>query len=354
MNRKLLAIAVGAAVVFPGMALAEGPKVYGKVNVSLEQYEGDLSAFLDGATFDDAEAIDSQWQLASNASRIGVKGEFDLDVADMKAIYQLEYETFVDDGRKDSSGGVDETFTQRNTFAGLKGGFGALKAGKFDTPTKVAQGDVDQFNDLDADIKHIMAGENRASNIIQYSSPTLADSITLNAAFIPAEGKDLDGDLKAEDGLADSTSLSVIFEQGGIYAALAMDQDMEDELLTDSTGTSDTIDITRLVGGYAMDAFEIGALYQMAEETEGDGEENSLLVSGAYKIDRVKLKAQFGKTTAEGTDGNETEATLIALGADYKLAKASKAYVYYANVEGDDGSDSLEDTTVGVGLEHKF
>lgn len=346
MKKHLLALAVGAAVVTPGLAQAQGPKVYGKVNVSLERYEGDLSEWFGGATYADAEAVDSQWQLDSNASRIGVKGAFDLDVAGLEAIYQAEFEIAVDDGK--------DVFKQRNIFAGLSGGFGTLKAGKFDTPTKKAQGDVDQFNDLDGDIKHLMAGENRASNIIQYSTPTLAESVKVSGAFIPAEGADLDGDGEPETGLADSLSASVEFEQNSLYLAAAMDRDIQDELRTDSTGASDTLNITRLVGAYQFGDFLLGAIYQMAEESEGDGEENSMLVSGAYAIDRLKLKAQYGVTTAEGTPGNDTEVTLMAVGADYKLAKASKVYTYFAQVEGDDGSDSLEDTTFGVGMEHKF
>ncbi|MFP3442472.1 hypothetical protein R0K18_32545, partial [Pantoea sp. SIMBA_133] len=64
---------------------------------------------------------------------------------------------------------------------------GALIAGKFDTPLKSAQGKVDQFNDLQADIKNIMAGENRTSNIVQYSSPRLFDAVGVSVAVIPGE-----------------------------------------------------------------------------------------------------------------------------------------------------------------------
>ena len=161
MKKNLLAIAVGAALaspmMMPGAALADGPKVYGKVNVSLENMNYDPAP--GGANNDD------KWELQSNASRLGVKGDFDLDVAGLKAVYKAEFEISVDDGDKDG-----QTFSQRNIYGGFQGGFGTLIAGKFDTPTKKAQMDVDQFNDLDGDIKNIAAGENRVSNIIQYLS----------------------------------------------------------------------------------------------------------------------------------------------------------------------------------------
>ncbi|ARB45241.1 porin [Alloalcanivorax xenomutans] len=342
MKKNLLAIAVGAAVALPGLALADGPTVYGKVNISLENQENEIGQ---------SGSVDDDWSLNSNASRVGIKGDFDLDFAGLKAIYQAEYQISVD--------GDDDEFSQRNIFGGLAGDFGVLKAGKFDTPTKVAQGKVDQFNDLQGDIKNIMAGENRAGNIVQYSTPLLAEMITLNGAFIPGEGEDIDGDGKDDNDLADSYSLSIVAEQGIFYGALSHDTDIEDELAMSSerVGGASTLDITRAVVMLKPGNVELGALYQIAKEAEdltgaGKGEENSFLVSGAYKIDRWKLKAQYGLT--EG-DKSDDEATLMAVGADYKLAKASKVYAYFSQVslEPDAGEDR-DDTTFGVGMEHKF
>ena len=327
MKKNLLAIAVGAAVAMPGVVLADGPTVYGKVNVSLENTEFD----------DGVNPSEDQWELNSNASRLGVKGDFDLDVAGLKAIYQAEFEISVDDG--DKSG---QTFTQRNIFGGLKGGFGTLMAGKFDTPTKKAQGKIDQFNDIGGDIKNVLSGENRASNIIQYSTPKLADMLTLNAAFIPAEGDDLDGDGEGETGLADTISVSLVAEKDMFYGAVSHDADMEDELVSDETGGSATIDITRAVVGLKPGNLELGFLYQMAEET-------SAIVSAAFKIDRVKLKAQYGMTDGDVSD---EEVTQISLGADYKLAKASKVYAYGTQLDFDLADE--EETIFGIGMEHKF
>lgn len=337
MKKNLLAIAVGAAVAMPGLALADGPTVYGKVNISLEHSEVDPEPA--------APNNEDKWELNSNASRLGVKGDFDLDVAGLKAIYQAEFEINVDDG--DKSG---QTITQRNIYGGLEGGFGTLKAGKFDTPTKKAQGKIDQFNDIGGDIKNILAGENRASNIIQYSTPKLADMLTLNAAFIPNEDSDdFDGDGENENGLTDTISVSLVAEKDMFFGALSHDADMEDELVSDETGTSVTIDITRAAVGLKPGNLELGFLYQMAEETEGDGEESSAVVSAAFKIDRVKLKAQYGMTDGDQSD---EEVTQVSLGADYKLAKASKVYAYGTQLEFDVADE--EETIFGIGLEHKF
>ena len=326
MKKQLLALAVGSMAALPSMVLADkGPVVYGKVNVSLEnQDDGD----------------NDTWKLQSNASRLGVKGDLDLDFEEVKAIYKAEFEMSVDDGDK---GG--QTFTQRNIYGGFThAAAGTLIAGKFDTPMKTSQGKVDQFNDLQGDIKNIMAGENRVSNIIQYSTPTIADVITVNLALIPGEEKG-DG---ADDGVADAISSSLVFDNGTFYGALAYDSEMGDKLEADPTG-DDKINVLRATGMARISNFELGALVQMAEEDEGDGEDTSYLVSAAVKLDRLKLKAQYGMTEADTTD---EELTLMALGADYKLAKNSKAFAYISKVEADVAD--AEDTTFGIGFEHKF
>lgn len=342
MKKNLLAIAVGAAVAFPGLALADGPTVYGKVNLSLENISVDPKP--------GAPENDDRWELANNASRLGVKGDFDLDVAGLKAFYKAEFEIHPDDGVESSEGDVDQVIDQRDIYGGIEGGFGALQAGYFDSPLKDAQLDVDQFNDLNGDIKEILAGENRYSNQIMYSTPTLADMITFNASFIPNEDKDdFDADGENENGIADSTSMSLVLEKDMFYGAIARDMDVDDGLAADAENGTGYLDITRVVAGVKPGNLELGALYQLAEETEGDGEDTSYVLSGAFKIDRVKLKAQYGMTEADTTD---EELTQYSLGADYKLAKASKAYVYFTNLEAD--LADTEEQTIGIGMEHKF
>lgn len=329
MKKQLLALAIGSMVVAPSMALAEkGPIVYGKVNVSYENQD---------------DGTEDAWFLESNASRVGVKGELDLDVDKLKAVYQAEFEISVDDGEKDG-----ETFSQRNIYGGFAHEtYGTLIAGKFDSPLKKAQGDVDQFNDLQGDIKNVMAGENRVSDIVQYSTPSLAGALKLNVAVIPGEEQAPDSE---NNGVADAVSTSLVFDNGTFYGSLAYDSEIEDKLKVDGSGIAgDRLNILRATGMARIDIFEVGALYQMAEEDQGEGEDTSFLVSGAVNLARWKLKAQYGLTEA---DIRDEELSLMAVGADYKLVKKSKVYAYYSQVEEDKGD--FEDTTFGVGFEHKF
>mgnify|MGYP001984819859 CR=1 FL=1 len=167
--------------------------------------------------------------------------------------------------------------------------------------------------------------------------------------------------LAAADGLADCRGRSVWRGQRNLFGPQAQQHITAtctewgvQRLIVDATGLPvSVLDITRVAAGLNMDVFEVGALYQIAEESEGDGEENSYVVSGAFKIDRVKLKAQYGMVDGDQTDN---EGTQYAFGADYKLAKNSKVYAYFNELTYEDGTtgDEEEERTLGVGMEHKF
>lgn len=340
MRKTLLALATGSMAMVASTATADtGPLLYGKANVTYENV-------------DDGDG--DRWELNSNASRLGVKGDLDLDIDELKAIYQAEFGIAFDDAGEDGS----DVFSQRNIFGGFQHErFGTLKAGKFDSPLKVSQGDVDQLNDL-ADIGGVLAGENRVNDIIQYSSPTLGEHLNAHVAFSPGEEDENAGTNDVDDGPADAISSALIFDDGTFYGALAYDKDIEDELIADDTvaeATGETrIDILRATGQVRINNLEVGGILQQAEDSNGDGEETSYLVSAGYSIDRVKLKAQYGLTDADSVNN---EVTLLGLGADYRVGDQSKVFGYFQDLEPDNanrGAVDSEDTRFGVGFEHKF
>lgn len=328
MNKKLLALAIGAAVAMPVSAVA-APTLYGQLNLSLENR--------DNGTTD-------VWAVESRASRIGVKGSADTSVDGLKGLYLAEYGVNADDN-------VGAVFTQRNIYAGLEGGFGKLLAGHIDTPLKSAQGMVDQFNDTWADMDQYIAGDLRASNVIYYSSPKLADAVTINVALIHGEGA-AGPDGQPLDGIADAVSASVVYANAGLHLALALDQETPTTATgMDLDGTDGYNDLVRFVAGYSADSFEVGFLYQTGEgaDTPATGaEDTSMLLSGAFKTGSWKFKAQFGQT--EGEMSNDTD-EVLAIGADYALGKATTVYGLVATAENDGGRD---DTMFGLGLLQKF
>ena len=232
-----------------------------------------------------------------------------------------------------------QTFTQRNIMGGIRGSFGTVWAGKHDSPTKLAQKKIDLFNDLEGDIKNTFEGENRVSNIIAYTSPTVS-GFSGTVAMIPGEGADVDGDGIDDTGLSDGVSYSLSYNKDNLYLAVAGDQDVDSQ------------DLVRMVMQYKMDNLKLGAMYQQNEDNQGTKDESGFFVSAAYKMDKTTLKAQYG-FIEDDVDGDEEET--LSLGADYKLSKNTKAYIFYTdNTDSEVDSADDEASSFGVGMEHKF
>ncbi|HIG66731.1 MAG TPA: porin [Porticoccaceae bacterium] len=310
------------ALSFTSFSFAEWPiggKVYGKANLSLVSQDG-------GGT--------SEWNLNSNASRLGIKGESKIS-EELGVVYQAEYEVCIDSG--DCKG---QTFKQRNTFLGLKGSFGMVWAGKHDTPTKLAAKKVDLFNDLEGDIKNAFEGENRVSNVVAYTSPKM-NGFSATLAMIPAEGEDVDQDGQDDTGLNDGLSYSINYTKGDLYLAIAGDQEVDEQ------------DLVRMIAQYQIDALKLGFLYQQNEDNLGAKDESGYFVSAAYTLSAdITLKAQYG-AIEDDIDGDEEQT--LSLGADYKLDKNTKIFIFYTNnTDSEVGLSDDEFTAFGIGMEHNF
>lgn len=361
MKVRLLPLAISAAIAMPGVALAEGPTVYGKLNVSYEMVDSDFGydSYVDEN--DDIIPLDpssaDRYELLSNASRFGVKGDAAINDS-LKAIYQIEWEVGADEGN---------TFTSRDRFVGLSGGFGTVQAGKFDSPLKKSQGKVDQFNDLAGDVKYLIVGEERVDNIVQYSTPGIS-GFQANLAFMPGEEYDLGQD-DAKDGPADAFSASVTFATDMLYLALAQDLDVATEaylgLDTDlELFDTDSVpfDTTRLTGVLNLNALQLGAMFQTAkisdEDVYGDIDQDGVLLSAAFKLNQLVLKGQYGMSTLSDNDFDvDNDAEQIAFGVDYLLSKQTTVFAYLNMLSYElDVANSQEQTkdNIGVGLIHSF
>jgi predicted porin len=311
MKKTTLSLAIAALL--PAFANAEKvevemPEFYGKVNVSFQSTnEGD----------------ESITEVVSNASRLGVKGKIELNHG-LQGIYQAEYQTAVDDG--DNSG---STFSQRNIFAGIKGSFGQVKIGMFDTPLKKAQKKVDLFNDYDGDIKSVIsASDKRTKNTTQYNTPKMA-GLVATVANISSE----------VDGGKDGLSSSLTFSKDKFYAAAAYDSDVRAE----------DVNVIRLVAQYSIADITLGALWE-SEDGDASSENDGWIASAAYKATSdITLKAQYGQS-----DIVKDEAKTYSLGADYKLAKNAKVFAFVTNEDYDDSGVNVTNDYYAVGTEFKF
>ena len=290
---------------------SEEPTVYGKLWISVESQD---------------TASGTEVDMVSNASRLGIKGSMDFGEG-IEAIYQAEYEVDPVDGTADES--KDRTFKQRNSFVGLKGSMGTIFLGKHDTATKKSQKKIDLFNDLAGDIKNILQGENRMSDLVGYTTPKING---FSATFNAIKGTEGLGD----DSIGDSTSTSISYNSENFYFALAFDSELKG------------YDSTRLTLQIPFNRSQLGIMFQDSEKLSTGEEEDGYVISFSQKVgDKGTLKFQQAESDMKLDSGKQ-----FSFGYDYKLSSKAKAFFFFTDLSGDNTSKEKEIT--GIGFEYKF
>lgn len=344
MNRNLIALGVAAAVALPLSAQA-APKVYGKLNLSAESYKKEFE--------NPATVADEYTRLQSNASRFGLSGEDEL-TATLSAVYQIEWEVAADDGNGVTAGkGTD--LNQRNRFLGIKSQqFGTVKLGKYDSYTKLAQGEIDLFNDYEGDMKFVIAGENRLDNVVGYESPSFA-GFSFNVLSQTQEASSANATQTARK---NGSSASVVYknEELGLYAALAADKSLVSATALFGTRESDNL---RAVVSYKVADLTLNGIYQTSEASAPGvkaDKEAGWQLGAAYKLGDETLKAQYGVAEADDSAASVQEHNQWSVGVDHNFTTKTKAFLFYTEKE-EDKLAALSDYTIKVaalGLEHKF
>ena len=299
-------------LLFPVLYLqSEEPTVYGKLWISVESQD---------------TASGTEVDMVSNASRLGIKGSMDFGEG-IEAIYQAEYEVDPVDGTADES--KDRTFKQRNSFVGLKGSMGTIFLGKHDTATKKSQKKIDLFNDLAGDIKNILQGENRMSDLVGYTTPEING---FSATFNAIKGTEGLGD----DSIGDSTSTSFSYDSENFYIALAFDSELKG------------YDSTRLTLQIPFNRSQLGIMFQDSKKLSTGVEEDGYVISFSQKVgDKGTLKFQQAESDMKLDSGKQ-----FSFGYDYKLSSKAKAFFFFTDLSGDNTTKEKEIT--GIGFEYKF
>jgi predicted porin len=321
-TKQLLALAIAGALVTPLAAQAANVEVYGKVRMSLNVADnGNNSAGQESSAIG----------VSSNSSRIGFKGTEDLGNG-MTAMYQAESDYSFDDGFWD---------TARDSFVGLQGGFGKVRAGILSTPYKEATAGIDPFADTPGDYNAIIRHDTRAANTIEYSNKT-KDGLSFAAAYITSI---TDDELPQSTADADQSgiSISASLTQDKLMGTLAIENIGQAAGAPDDKGT-------KLGVTYKLDNITtIGGVYEMIDD--GTMDNSTLYVSGTRKMnEKNTLKAAIG--TRDDTSGTTKDgAMFIAVGITHQYTKSVEVYALYAQIANNAGSDSsLKGAMDGAGI----
>ena len=339
MNKKIIALAVAAAVTAP-VAMAD-VTLYGRAHVDYR--------YTDNGTTD-------VWTVNSNASRLGFKGTEDLGNG-LQAIFKYEVSYDIDgDSTTNTSTNILHSHTAsnapfngaRNAYVGLKGEFGKLVIGRHDTPAKSAYygSGNDHLSDSVIDLNANMGySQDRWNNAVQYNSPNFS-GLTFGASIQPGEGN---GD---EDGPGDSYSVGLVYKGHGVKAGAGY-------VRTADTMGNDDEKMFQLGASYTMGNITVGANYEDNSNygTTADQDKNVWSLAAKAKFGNNALIANYGESETEAGGATTAETEAFGLALQHNLSKRTSVYAAYSQREENDvamGGTTTDTDNFGIGVTHNF
>jgi predicted porin len=346
MKRKLLAAAVASAFAMPAFAQVPAEiQIYGRVNVSGERIETDNSN-------DPAVPNQSNYELVDNSSRIGIRGNKEF-TRGLKAIFQIESRVNLADR--------GDVLSSRDSFAGLQGAFGTLRAGRTIGPVYYATYDYismhnhDTGTSSDALLHPTVVGfEGFMNNTLWYTSPKLGP-ITIDAAFSLLDETRVAGQSQPRH-----LGLVASYDTGPLHAAVSYANTENHAAIAPGDATAWTIG-----GAYNFKFMVLGALWEMAETDSGGVSVDSdyWRIAAMFPFGQHELHVNYGLVDADGDAG----AKQWTLGYNYNITKTTKVYAFYTMVDNDNsgnfvmsGSSTIGAATgaqyssIAVGFRHNF
>lgn len=289
---------------------------YGKAEVQLAHTDKGFMRYAEQGT-----------QLDMPFSRFGLRGEQQLND------YLTAFFTYEVDVRGFDEANTQTPFSARNTFVGIKGGFGQLIAGRNDTRLKTSEGLVDLYNETSGDIAQILPGQDRLGDSLTYISPKLA-GFELSVSYVLGQDNELQ---QGKDGVAVSLAYGDRnLNSQPYYITLTRAQSLNG------------LDASRLVWQQKLSDFTLGVLLQYSEEAEGERSGSGGYISVQYPFGNWVPKLQLGRDTSSLRQ--RSAANHYTAGVDYLFNSQSKAYVYLTQLVLTDATD----TSVVAGLQYRF
>ena len=348
MNKKLMALAVAGALVAPAaFAQSSTVQIYGLLNVEYGFVnQPDTLAGLGRSNVD---------ALNSGASRIGFKGEEKL-AGGMSAFWQCESDLrFLAGGTQ-----ADGTLCDRNSALGLKGGFGSVYIGTWDSPMKRVAAITRITNETGWSGSQLMTVSNggawagtfstRNTNSVNYDTPNFGgfsaslQYTTLQIARNNTATATISNNLvPTAKGRKVSFSGQYVAGPMAIVAAYSKHDKDRTTVASVANYTLGLEDTAWLIGGtYQIGPVKLGLTYIDAEIETAVGaktERKSWNLAGDWKLSgphSVKFGyADAGDAKQSNGLGANTGAKLYQIGYGHALSKRTNASLTYARMSND-------------------
>lgn len=321
MKKTLIASAIAAATLSTA-AFAEGPTIYGNLQLAY------------GHTSTDTGSVETTANdFFDNGSTLGVKAEHEI-APGITGFAKAEFEFAADS--TETSSGID---TLDEAYIGVKGGFGSVLVGSEDTVYEW----TDMIDFTEASSFQGEIAKDSEGDQLQYVSPTIAGGLSVGVSL------PLTNDTLYSGQIAGMYSTNM-FDVALAYS-IGKDQPDSATAYGDSVGFAAKVKLNQLalIGQYET---------RSADETLVGGVEDPTTeldlwaLSAVYSLNKTQLAVGY-KATSDGA-AVSTDDDLVFLQALHNLSDSMYVYVEYGTGSTDVGSTSVDHDELYIGAAYNF
>ena len=362
MKKSLIALTLAA---LPVAAMAD-VTLYGQIKAGVEVSKVKLGKKT-AEELKRAQSSKTATEIADFGSRIGFKGHEHLG-SNLNAIWQVEQKT--------SIAGGDSGFANRESFLGLEGGFGKIRAGNLDNALSNSSDSFDPWESSAANedamqLAKIKRVDSRKVSV-RYDTPVFG-GFSASVQYQPrdnANPKDkYDHAVKSRE----SYDLGLNYENSGFFGRYAGSYAKRAELTADylkvfnrnnnlAAGIYKDHQAHRLTAGYDANNLMVAVVGQY-EGFKADvvgakkNERTEVGATAAYRFGNVTPRVSYAhgfKAKEEGVKKENSVYNQVIVGADYDFSKRTSALLSAGWLKEGKGDNKYEKTAGTVGLRHKF
>lgn len=339
MKKSLIALTLAA---LPVAAMAD-VTLYGQVKAGVEVSKvklGEKTATALGKEKSSKTAT----EIADFGSRIGFKGHEHLG-SNLNAIWQVEQNT--------SIAGGDKEWASRESFIGLEGGFGKIRAGKLNSTVKDSSDNVDQWESSNGALNmSVFTRVDKRAVSVRYDSPVFS-GFSASVQYTPRDNANPSDKYTHKVPSRDTYYAGLNYENSGFFGQYA------GGFRKNSVDVKDG-HVQRLVAGYDANNLFVSVAGQYAKnwETLGDyaqAQSNGVVTDDMRTAGTNASNVVFG--TAAGLDGKGVETVEVAATAAYRAGnvtpRVSYAHGFKAKEEGVKQENSAYNQVI-VGADYDF
>ena len=339
MKKSLIALTLAA---LPVAAMAD-VTLYGQIKAGVEVSKVKLGEQT-AAKLGHEKSSKTATEIADFGSRIGFKGHEHLG-NNLNAIWQVEQNT--------SIAGGDKEWASRESFIGLEGGFGKVRAGKLNSTVKDSSDNVDQWESSNGALNmSVFTRVDERAVSVRYDSPVFS-GFSASVQYTPRDNANPSDKYTHNDATRDTYYAGLNYENSGFFGQYA--GGFRKNAVSEKDGH-----VHRLVGGYDANNLFVSVAGQYAKnwETLGDyakAQSNGVVTSAMRAAGTNASNVVFG--TAAGLDSRPAETIEVAATAAYRAGnvtpRVSYAHGFKAKVDGEKLKGTQYDQVI-VGADYDF